>query len=206
VTCQRAPSFLGAYVLGALDPDEQRDAERHLADCPACAAELDEFRGLTALLDRVPLEDATAQPVTPSPELFDRVAAAAAERRPARRRWAVPAAAAAVLAAGGITWAVTADGDEDPRIATAGSVRMTVVPAERDEGTALDVTVDGLHRGDYCALVVTKAGGGEWKAGEWTVQGGRVEYDLWTAMDRKSVDDVVLLGSSGELLRVDLTP
>ena len=206
MTCQRAPSFLGAYVLGALDPDEQRDAEQHLADCPACAAELADFRGLTALLDRVPVEEVTAQPVTPSPELFDRVAAAAgAQHRPVRHRWAVAAAAAAVLAAGGITWAVTAGGDEDPRIATAGSVRMTVVPAERNDGTALDVTVDGLHSGDYCALVVTKADGGEWKAGEWTVQGGRVQYDLWTEMDRDSVEDVVLLGASGELLRVDLT-
>ena len=133
MTCERAPSFLGAYVLGALDPDERRGAEQHLADCPACAAELEEFRGLTALLDRVPLDEVTAEPVTPSPELFDRVAAAAGRparrARPVPRRWAVAAAAAAVLGAGGIIWAVTA-GDEEPRIATAGAVRMTVVPDE----------------------------------------------------------------------------
>jgi hypothetical protein len=204
VTCERAPSFLGAYVLGALDPDEQRAAEQHLAECPACAAELAEFRELTALLDRVPLDEVTAEPVTPSPELFDRVAAAA-ESRPVRRRWAVAAAAAAVAAAGGITWAVTAGSEEEPRTATAGSVRMTVVPDERNEGTFLDVTVDGLGRGDYCEIVVTDEDGNTWHAGDWTVPGGPVQYDLWTGMDRNSVEDVVLLGSSGELLRVDVT-
>jgi ferric-dicitrate binding protein FerR (iron transport regulator) len=208
VTCERAPSFLGAYVLGALDPDEMRAAEQHLAECPACAAELREFRELTALLDRVPLEEVTAEPVTPSPELFDRVAAAAGERRPVRsvrRRWAVAAAAAAVLAVGGITWIVTVGADEEPRIATAGSVRMTVVPDERNEGTALDVTVDGLGRGAYCALVVTDDDGGKHPAGEWTVPGGQVQYDVWTDVDRDSVEDVVLLGDEGEVLRVDLT-
>jgi anti-sigma-K factor RskA len=215
VTCERAPSFLGAYVLGALDPDEQRGAEQHLADCPACAAELEEFRGLTALLDRVPLDEVTAEPVTPSPELFDRVAAAAGRpvrrtrsvrrRTPVRHRWAIAAAAAAVVAVGGVTWAVATGGDEDPRIATAGSVRMTVVPDERNEGTALDVTVDGLGRGDYCALVVTDDRGGRHPAGEWTVPGGRVQYDVWTEVQRDAVDDIVLLGSGGaEVLRVDL--
>jgi hypothetical protein len=203
VTCERAPSFLGAYVLGALDPDERRGAEQHLADCPVCAAELEEFRGLTALLDRVPVDEVTAEPVTPSPELFDRVAAAA--RRPARRRWALAAAAAAVVAVGGVAWAVTAGGAEDPRIATAGSVRMTVVPAEGTGGTALDFTVDGLDRGDYCALMVTDEGGGEHAAGEWTVPGGRVQYDVWVDVQRDSLDDIVLLGSDRtEVLRVDL--
>jgi len=79
------------------------------------------------------------------------------------------------------------------------------VPDERNEGTFLDVTVDGLGRGDYCEILVTNADGDTWHGGEWTVPGGRIQYDLWTAMDRDTVEDVVLRGSSGEILRVDLT-
>ncbi len=75
MSCDRAPSFLGAYVLGVLDAAERREADEHLAVCPACAAELAEFRGLTAQLDRVPAEEVSAEPVRPSPELFARVEA-----------------------------------------------------------------------------------------------------------------------------------
>ena len=32
---------LGAYTLGALDPDEAAAVRRHLAECRACAAEHD---------------------------------------------------------------------------------------------------------------------------------------------------------------------
>jgi anti-sigma factor RsiW len=201
VSCDRAPSFLGAYVLGVLDPAERRDADEHLAACPACAAELAEFRGLTAQLDRLPAEEVSAEPVRPSPELFGRVQAAV--RRPARRRWAAVAASAAVLGAAGITWVAVSGDEEQLRIATAGSIRVAVLPQERNEGTALDITVDGLDRGDYCMLVVTDEGGGEHPAGEWTVPGGRVSYDIWTEVPRDSLDEVVLLGSGGvEVLRV----
>jgi hypothetical protein len=209
VTCDRAPSFLGAYVLGILDPAERREADEHLASCPACAAELAEFRGLTAQLDRVPADEIGPEPVRASPELFDRVAAAV--RPPARSRWVAASAAAAVVVVGGVVWATAGDDGsgsgtaEEVRIATAGSIRMAVLPQERKEGTSLDVTVDGLGRGDYCALVVTDDDGGRHPAGEWTVPGGRVTYDLWTEVERESLDDVVLFGSGGtEILRVDM--
>jgi hypothetical protein len=206
VTCERAPSFLGAYVLGALDPDETRAAEQHLAECPACAAELREFRELTALLDRVPLDEVTAEPVTPSPELFDRVAAAAVERRPVRsvrRPWAVAAVAAAVLAAGGITWAVTGP-DEDVRTASAGDVRLTVATAPAGGGTALDLTVAGLAPGSECRVVVVDDRGGE-QPFTWTFPGGTKSWDVWSEVPPDELADVRLFDSGGdELVRVPL--
>jgi len=48
---------LGAFVLGALDPAEQRAVEAHLAVCGACRAELAELAPLAGLLARVPAED-----------------------------------------------------------------------------------------------------------------------------------------------------
>lgn len=46
---------LSAYHDGEL-PSQQRDAlERHVADCAACAAELEQYRRLSALLAAAPL-------------------------------------------------------------------------------------------------------------------------------------------------------
>jgi anti-sigma factor RsiW len=203
VTCERAPTFLGAYVLGVLDPDERREAEQHLADCPACAAELAEFRGLTAQLDRVPADEVTAEPVTPSPELFGRVAAEV--RRPPRRRWLVGAAAASavgVLTVGALTWAGV-DEDSTVRTGSAGSVQVTVKAEERNEGTKLGVTVAGLERGQHCTVVVVDDAGERAAAGDWTVPGGRVSYDTWTEVTPDDLSSVVLRVDEDDLVTVD---
>ncbi|WP_034262912.1 anti-sigma factor family protein [Actinospica robiniae] len=47
---------LGAYVVGALEPDEARELRRHLADCPVCQAEYQDLTSVTALLAEVPAE------------------------------------------------------------------------------------------------------------------------------------------------------
>ncbi|MGZ6744645.1 MAG: anti-sigma factor family protein [Nocardioides sp.] len=91
-----------AYVLGALDPVEHADFERHLAGCPVCATAVAELAGLPPLLARVdadallPAGPADEVPTTLLPVLV------AAARRAERRRTALTAllgaAAAAVLA------------------------------------------------------------------------------------------------------------
>ncbi len=65
-------------VAGALDADEQRRVEQHLAGCAACAAELDAWHDLTGALKRLP---------TPQPP------AALVERTRARAEWQLAAAA-----------------------------------------------------------------------------------------------------------------
>jgi anti-sigma factor RsiW len=68
---------LSLAVAGALEPEEQVELERHVANCAECAAELDRWRALAGGLKRLP----TPQP---SPMLVERVRAsfeqAAAER------------------------------------------------------------------------------------------------------------------------------
>ena len=46
----RVHALTGAYVCHALDPDEERDFERHLARCPDCATEVAELRETATLL------------------------------------------------------------------------------------------------------------------------------------------------------------
>jgi anti-sigma factor RsiW len=45
---------LSAYHDGELSPPQREQFERHLAGCPACADELEQFRRLSALLDAAP--------------------------------------------------------------------------------------------------------------------------------------------------------
>lgn len=47
---------LGAYVVGALEPDEAVAMRRHLAACPVCQAEYQELNAATALLAELPAE------------------------------------------------------------------------------------------------------------------------------------------------------
>lgn len=97
------PYDAGPYVLGALDPDERRLFEDHLATCAECRSEVQDFAGLPGLLSRLPAAEAIevltdhAAPVTPlSPTLLESVRK---ERR--ARRWravAIGSAAAAAVA------------------------------------------------------------------------------------------------------------
>jgi len=56
--CPEARIALGVYVLGALDPAEQALVEAHLDRCDDCLAEMAGLADLTALLDRVPVDEA----------------------------------------------------------------------------------------------------------------------------------------------------
>jgi hypothetical protein len=103
-----------AYVLGGLSGEQRREFERHIAECPACAAAVAELAGMPGILGRLPMEEAlTLAPAFESDTLRDRshepgivqrlAAAATASRRRARRRAALALSAlAAALLAGGI--------------------------------------------------------------------------------------------------------
>jgi hypothetical protein len=82
--CARTRELLEEYVLGALEPGEQAEVERHLERCPECrelAAELD------AVASRLPGALAAASALHPPATLRRQVLAAvdAPEQPPARR-------------------------------------------------------------------------------------------------------------------------
>ena len=92
------------YVLGALSAEECQTFEAHLADCPACAAEVREFSDLPGLLAQLPADDPaltmTDEQLKPPAALLPSLLfSVRRERR--QRRWRVAAAtglAAACLA------------------------------------------------------------------------------------------------------------
>jgi anti-sigma factor RsiW len=203
MTCPDASADLGAYVLGALEPEERRRVDDHLRRCPACAAELAEFSGLPALLDRVDPSDLGSRGVTPSPDLFARMSAAAAPRARARTWALVAAVVLTVLGIGGVAVWLAGSGEQTVT-ATAGAVRATVTASTVDDGSALDVAVAGMRPEEICHLVAVDSDGDRHPAGEWPASAaGDGAWRGWADVDRADLTEVVLLGDGGrELVRV----
>jgi hypothetical protein len=160
----------GAYAVDALDDIERAQFERHLAECPACTAEVASLRETAALL----AETTTS---TPSAELRERVLAGISAVRPLppvageatepekvtaleprrRRRLAsllVAAAAAVAIGTGGIVWQQVNDDDpssQTEQVLTASDAQRFTV--DFDGGaTATLVRSKALNK----AVLVTK--------------------------------------------------
>ena len=67
---------VGSYVVNALDPEEREEFEAHLAVCPTCAREVQEFGETAAELSLL------ASAVSPPPALRGSILAAISEVRP----------------------------------------------------------------------------------------------------------------------------
>lgn len=112
---RRYEELLPAHALGALDPEERRELEAHLAGCPECRARLAEWAATAeALAESVdPARPAAAarERLLRRVEEQDAARPGPAERRRRGPRFAAGAAAAAVVAAllagllAGGTWA-----------------------------------------------------------------------------------------------------
>jgi anti-sigma-K factor RskA len=96
VSEDRFGELLGPYVLGELTPEEERELERHLEDCPSCWSELSLVWGIHNILREAAASE-------PPPELRARTLARATRESSARSRlrWTVwvPLAAALLVAA-----------------------------------------------------------------------------------------------------------
>lgn len=126
----RHEELLPAYALGAVDGEDLREMEAHLATgCAECRRQLDLWQG--------DLEElaASVEPIAPSETArrrVQRIAGAAAPIRPRAPRWAVLAAAASLLLAVWSGWRQARLGDDLERLG-----------AERDR---LARQVSGLDR------------------------------------------------------------
>jgi anti-sigma-K factor RskA len=143
---------VAAYVLGKLEADEAEAFEAHLAGCPDCRRQLEEFRSLperlAAATPAIPLPDplrdrtlaavrqaaarAEPAPAAEAPALAaEAEVPAAAAAGPTRRRWwrrrwlVVAVAAAALVAALAVPGALLLGGDDGGEV-----TRLTLVAAE----------------------------------------------------------------------------
>jgi Putative zinc-finger len=54
MSCSRTEKLILPYVDGRLKVSEQREVEKHLADCATCRLRVTEFRAVSGLLDELP--------------------------------------------------------------------------------------------------------------------------------------------------------
>lgn len=131
---------LGAYTVGALEPDEHAAVETHLQHCEACKEELASLAVLPGLLDRLtPTEAEALQRPRPRAESAPAVAAIARERRRLRRSLWAWRVAAGVAAAALVVATLVPMGGTGP--ATAFEPRPAVAEASHTEGR-LHVTAE----------------------------------------------------------------
>ena len=215
----------GAYVLGALSPEDRAAFERHLEDCDSCARSVRELAGLPGLLARVPVEtlDADHQPepvpATLLPALLNRVRR---ERR--RRSWATAGLVAAAATVAGIAVGVSVDHSaQDPgtSVRSAQAQRFTPVGAVPISGwvsltpvrwgTRLDLTCSyakgdgyGPARRVAYAMYVTRTDGSTEQVASWTgLPGGTVKLSAATSAAPGDIARVVVrTANGGDVLRL----
>jgi hypothetical protein len=172
--CEEIRLSLGALVLSALDPVDERRVREHLAGCAECAAEVAELERTVELLalagpevlvgvepGPVPQPRVPVESELPGPRVLDGLLAAveAQRRRDRRRRLAVGlAAAAAAAVVAGVGVAVV----DDPPAAVPEAAPSPSAPAPDAtlRGTADQIVLDvGVwERGWGAAVHVSIAG------------------------------------------------
>jgi hypothetical protein len=161
------------------------------------------------MLERLTLDDVTPDPVVPSDDLFERVAATArAERerdlalhRRRSRRVLSVAAALIVLVGGGVGGWAALRSSHDVYSNPHGTVHMQVALASQASGTGLAVSVSGLPTDEHCKLVAVSKDGTRDVAGRWyaTYQ-GHANVTGSTSIPQSQLDRLVLFGTDGQRL------
>ncbi len=193
MTTQHDPQLLGAYVLGALDEQEVRALDEHLASCPDCLREVEDLRAMEAFLGEVPPEAMLDGPPEGGDLLLQRTLRQVRSERGgvARRRQFALGAAAAVVAAlvlgagvfvgkvtspdGGVAQQTqtTAPDPAGTKLATftdpvtKASMTVKVVPAAGWVRT--NMSINGIPEGEKCRIFVVAKDGSRQEAGSWVV-------------------------------------
>ena len=199
---------VGAYVLGALEPDERERMQRHLGRCPACSADLDELAALPTSLAAGPRAQALdgRRPVVPSERAFRRLHAVATGERRRRRRAAAAVAAAVLVVSVGVAGVValrSADGppQRDVVTAAAGAVHAQAALTATQNGTRVVLTLEGVPANEQCRLVAVSRHGQRQTASTWTATyHGEASITGWLSMPPGDIDRLVVETLDGDAL------
>lgn len=186
---RRLRESLGAYVLGALEPEERRSVDAHLAGCATCRDELAWLSSMPPMLNRLTreevLEGQIVQPPPPpdlaslEPFLAPADAPASTDDDPARLRRSVRAwraatgLAAAAAVAVFVAWAPwQSNADTLDRlvlqpVAASTDVDGTATAIAWEWGTTVDLDLEALPPADGYVVVTVSRSGQRQQAGSW---------------------------------------
>jgi anti-sigma factor RsiW len=216
MTCTQQ-TWIGAYVLDALEPDETAEVQRHIAGCPTCQDEVVNLSWIPALLRNVRLEDVeeldeggVAEDPRPAPVL-ERVLAsmrAAREtgglRRPAAALAAVAAAATLAGAAaivGGSTSTPTARLVALRTVDPHSHVRAAATLSARRWGTEVHLRLSWVPAGEHCSLVAHARDGRTDVAATWVASyHGTADVPGTTAIPLDQLREVDIVAANGRQL------
>jgi anti-sigma factor RsiW len=188
--CGQESSVLAAHALGALDPDEAREVDRHLAGCERCRTEFAELAEVRAALDALPPEALLDGPPEDGELLLRRTLRAARIERgatglPARLSMVAAAVLAVVAVGAGVlvgrgtapqplavpSAATVAPPGTEIASATdpASGARLTVRVEPAAGWVRVHAAVTGIPAGQRCRLVVVGRDGTREVAGSWLV-------------------------------------
>ena len=178
MTCIKQ-TWLGAYVLDALEPDETEEVGRHIAGCAECQDEIVSLAWIPGLLRAVRPEDIDALEAEPSGESApDLGRLLAATRRRSRRR-PVAVAIAGLAAAVAVALSVVTSGGGLPSdgsgrqtlavhtVDARTQVRAAATLAGRAWGTELHLSLSWVKPGETCSLVARSSDGHTDVAATW---------------------------------------
>lgn len=204
----------GAYVLGALSPDERAAFEAHLATCADCRARVDEARaaaGLLAGLTPVDIADPGPMPDTLLPGLL-RLAGRERVRRRLVTGSLAMVAAACITALVVVLW--PGSSPSSPPAQALEPVRPSPVTAtatlvSKAWGTEIELHCrysDNVERWEPYKLVVVDTRGGEHEAGSWTLAAGHeVDFTAGTAVPETDISRVeITLDDGSPILQLTL--
>lgn len=197
-------SLVAAYALDALEPDEERDFEQHLAMCERCRHDLAGLREAA-----VALAYGSVGP-KPPPELKERILAQARAERPAavplerrRRNWTAPLAATAAIAAAAAivlgVWGATRSNGTDPISSVLAQPGAKLVPLGSSGSVAVAPSGDAA-----LALAVPPAPSGKTYEA-WVIRGGQpVRAGIFPGRAGTSVLTIKAQVRAGSLVAVTL--
>lgn len=207
-------TWLGAYVLDALEPDESETVRQHIAGCDQCRAETASLSRIAPLLRMIDLADVgetESMPTAPPPVMLERLLHSVQTARRGRRRRAVLlAAAAAIVIVIGVLTAVGFGVFDSHRssapiavsaVAPNTRVSATVTMSARSWGTELHLKLGWVNPGERCSLVARSQDGRKEVAATWVASyRGTANVPGATAIPLDQLRELDVITADGHLL------